>query len=414
MWLYGLQAPLAEEVRRTAGFTLKSATIPVALYLVFTDQENAKSPWHDRRVRLAANLAIDRQAINQASYLGLGRISSSFIPQALEFYWKPPLYPHDPKRARQLLAEAGYANGFDGGELTSEAFAGSGIGEPVINDLGAVGIRLKLRLLERAAFLKQHSEKTLKHVVLAGSGAPGNAATRLEQYAVTGGLYAYGGYPEVDGLFKAQAVEVNPRVRRQILEKMQQIIHERVMFAPILEYAYFVSIGPRVEYYAVNAIPANPYTAPYEDLRSQSADRSPLTGDRSMTKRERVMAALGGKPVDRVPLAFWLHNFATENSAEGLAVETLRLAQTFDWDYLKPQSRAQCFAEMWGLTYQPSGEQAVQWTVTHRRSPTPTASDTSPPPIRARARSVSSSRPSASSAGRWAPTRPSSGRSSRR
>ena len=49
-----------------------------------------------------------------------------------------------------------------------------------------------------------------------------------------------------------------------------------------------------------------------------------------MTKRERVMAALGGKPVDRVPLAFWLHNFATENTAEGLAVETLRLAQTFD------------------------------------------------------------------------------------
>ena len=48
---------------------------------------------------------------------------------------------------------------------------------------------------------------------------------------------------------------------------MQQIIHERVMFAPILEYAYLVSLGPRVEYDAVNAIPANPYTAPYEDLR---------------------------------------------------------------------------------------------------------------------------------------------------
>ena len=84
-----------------------------------------------------------------------------------------------------------------------------------------------------------------------------------------------------------------------------------------------------------------------------------------MTKRERVMAALGGKPVDRVPLAFWLHNFSTENTAEGLANETLRLAKTFDWDYLKPQSRAQCFAEMWGLRYQPSGERAVQWTVTH-------------------------------------------------
>ncbi len=84
-----------------------------------------------------------------------------------------------------------------------------------------------------------------------------------------------------------------------------------------------------------------------------------------MTKRERVTAALHGKPVDRVPLAFWLHNFATENTAEGLTAETLRLARTFDWDYLKPQSRAQCFAEMWGLRYRPSGGQAAPYTVIH-------------------------------------------------
>mgnify|MGYP001385350572 CR=1 FL=1 len=82
------------------------------------------------------------------------------------------------------------------------------------------------------------------------------------------------------------------------------------------------------------------------------------------TKRERVLAALRGEPVDRVPIAFWLHNFAAENSAEGLAGETLRLAKTFDWDYLKPQSRAQCFAEMWGLEYTASRERAVPFTVT--------------------------------------------------
>jgi uroporphyrinogen decarboxylase len=83
-----------------------------------------------------------------------------------------------------------------------------------------------------------------------------------------------------------------------------------------------------------------------------------------MTKRERVLAALRGEPVDRVPLAFWLHNFATENSAKGLAAETLRLHHRFDWDFLKPQSRAQCFAEMWGLAYTPSTERALQYTVT--------------------------------------------------
>src|SRR3989475_9487168 len=92
-----------------------------------------------------------------------------------------------------------------------------------------------------------------------------------------------------------------------------------------------------------------------------------------MTKRERVMAAVRGAPVDRVPVSLWLHNFATENSAETLAAETLRLARRFEWDFLKPQSRAQCFAEMWGLRYAPSRERATPYTVT--RAPLATAAD---------------------------------------
>jgi peptide/nickel transport system substrate-binding protein len=264
---YGIAGTLAEEVRRTPGLTLKAAKIPVTNWMVFADQADPKSPWHDRRVRLAANLSVNRVAINNAGYLGLGTVSSSFIPHSMEYFWQPPLYPYDQKRARALLAEAGYPNGFDAGDLSGETFSGSGIGEPVVNDLNAVGIRVRLRLLERATYLKQWGDKTLKNIILAGSGAPGNAATRLEQYAVTGGLYAYGSYPEVDGLYNAQANETNPRARRQILVKMQQIIHERVMFGPVLEYAYLVAVGPRVAVDSVNALPDNPYTAPYEDLR---------------------------------------------------------------------------------------------------------------------------------------------------
>lgn len=92
-----------------------------------------------------------------------------------------------------------------------------------------------------------------------------------------------------------------------------------------------------------------------------------------MTKRERVMAAVRGAPVDRVPVSLWLHNFATENSAETFAEETARLARRFDWDFLKPQSRAQCFAEMWGLRYTPSRERATPYTVA--RAPLATAED---------------------------------------
>jgi uroporphyrinogen decarboxylase len=83
-----------------------------------------------------------------------------------------------------------------------------------------------------------------------------------------------------------------------------------------------------------------------------------------MTNRDRVLAALRGDAVDRVPLSFWMHHFAAENTVKDFVAESLRLAREFGWDYLKPQSRAQCFAEAWGLQYRASGERAVAYTRT--------------------------------------------------
>ncbi|MEQ1773472.1 MAG: uroporphyrinogen decarboxylase family protein [Burkholderiales bacterium] len=81
-----------------------------------------------------------------------------------------------------------------------------------------------------------------------------------------------------------------------------------------------------------------------------------------MNKRARVLAAIRGEPVDRVPVSFWLHNYASEYSAQALTDETVRLYQAFDWDFLKPQSRASCFAEMWGGQIESSTQQTVKPT----------------------------------------------------
>src|SRR5918997_367253 len=81
-----------------------------------------------------------------------------------------------------------------------------------------------------------------------------------------------------------------------------------------------------------------------------------------MTRRERVMAALRGDPVARPPFSFWAHNFAKENSARDLADETVRIADEFDFDFLKPQSRAQGFEEAWGVVYRASGERTTRPT----------------------------------------------------
>ncbi|MGH2457796.1 MAG: uroporphyrinogen decarboxylase family protein [Chloroflexota bacterium] len=83
-----------------------------------------------------------------------------------------------------------------------------------------------------------------------------------------------------------------------------------------------------------------------------------------MTKRERVLAAVAGQEVDRVPVSFWVHNFARENSAEDLADETGRFARAYDLDYIKVQSRASYFAEGWGNRYARSTVPTVGPTLT--------------------------------------------------
>lgn len=83
----------------------------------------------------------------------------------------------------------------------------------------------------------------------------------------------------------------------------------------------------------------------------------------TMTRRERVLAALDGSEVDRVPIGFWVHNFARENTAADLAEETARFVATYDWDFAKVQSRASYFAEGWGNQYVFSSEPTVAPTL---------------------------------------------------
>src|SRR5438105_3477047 len=99
---------------------LRLATVipPATWWMEYTEQWNPKSPWSDRRVRLAANLAVDKQGLNEAERLGFSRLTGSIIPANMESALRLEPYPYDPRQAKRLLAEAGYPNGFDAGDLT--------------------------------------------------------------------------------------------------------------------------------------------------------------------------------------------------------------------------------------------------------------------------------------------------------
>ena len=262
---YSIRGELAEELQKTAGLTLKPAVIQSPFWLYFPDQWDPKSPWHDRRVRQAASLAIDRPSINQALTLGYSRLSGSIIPTSFEYYWQPPAPVYDRARAAKLLAEAGYPNGFDAGEYYCDV-SYANLGEAVVNSLQTVGIRAKLRPLERVAFFSGYSDKKYRNIIQASSGAFGNAATRLEQFVATGGAYSYGGYPDTDGLMQEQAADADPKRREATLRRIQQLVHEKVMYAPIWELAFLNGVGPRVRESGLGLIAGHAYSAPYEDV----------------------------------------------------------------------------------------------------------------------------------------------------
>lgn len=267
---YSIRGELADEVQHTPGLTLKPTVISAPYHLYFPEQWDLQSPWHDQRVREAASVAIDRAAINQALTLGYSPITGSAFPKDFEFYWQPPPPIYDPEKAKELLAKAGYPNGFDAGFYNCD-IAYTNIGEAVLNDLGSVGIRAKLQLLERAAFYKSFSEKKLKNIVQSGFATVGNVATRLEFFVVKGGAYAYGSYPDIDALYEQQAVELDRNTRQEILTKIQQLVLEKAIFAPIFQLAFINAVGPRINESGFGLIRAFAYTAPYEDLTLKGA-----------------------------------------------------------------------------------------------------------------------------------------------
>lgn len=262
---YGIFGSLAEEVRNDPNLKLEVVQGQATQWLAIIDQYDPKSPWADVRVRLAANHAVNWSAINDAENLGYANLIGGIIPKKFVYSLPFEPYGYDPKKARQLLKDAGYANGFDAGECSTDTPYASVI-EGVVNDLSVVGIRAKVRPMERAAMQTAQKEKTVKGLTRMGSGAFGNAATRIEAFMYSGGAQSFLRDAEIDAWYTQQVTERDSKKREALLHKIQQKAHDEARFIPIWENAFLCVSGPRV---AVSGLHGESfaYSAPYEDVR---------------------------------------------------------------------------------------------------------------------------------------------------
>ena len=114
------------------------------------EQYDAKSPWADKRVRLAANHAVNRQAINEAETLGHSVLTGSIVPRAFEYALPLEPYAYDPQKAKQLLQRGWVPQWLRYGECSVDPVY-TGVVEAIVNDLTSGRHAGKVRPMERAA-----------------------------------------------------------------------------------------------------------------------------------------------------------------------------------------------------------------------------------------------------------------------
>ncbi len=239
-----------------SGIRIVSWRAPLVLTFAFwTERED--SPFRDVRVRQALNYAVDKQAIAE---LVLGDPSAAASqpasPAALGFDPSIEPYPYDPARARALLAEAGYPDGLD---LVTEIAINAIPGDAVIYgaaaaDLARVGVRLELRSLPVATWLKKFLTQGYRAPIfgLALAALPRGDALNAVRVVTCGKIPApaYTCIRSLDPLLAAADEEGDPARREALLKALMRKAHDEAVSLFLINSIDFTAAAPRVSGYA--------------------------------------------------------------------------------------------------------------------------------------------------------------------
>jgi peptide/nickel transport system substrate-binding protein len=203
-----------------------------------------RNPFKDKRVRQAVYQAIDIEAIRaktmRGSALPTGGITPSIAASNPEAERR---LPYDPARARQLLAEAGYAAGFEVGlDCPNNRYINDEeICVAVVGMLARIGIQVKLNTLPRATYFPKLEKLETSFYMLGWGGAITDAQTTLSPVlrsfdkASGQGSFNYGRYvnAKLDALIDAAAVEMNPDKRRELIRQALAVHNDNVYHVPL-------------------------------------------------------------------------------------------------------------------------------------------------------------------------------------
>jgi peptide/nickel transport system substrate-binding protein len=190
---------------------------------VILSTNNSRKPFTDVRIRRAMAYAIDRNALIKGAMSGFGVPIGSHMDPGNPYYIDlTSVYPYDPQKAKQLLNEAGYPNGFEASLKLPERYAyARRTGEVVADMLSQVGIKLKIELIEWGQWIDRVFKNADYDLTVIGHAEPFD----ISIYANPKYYFRYDS-PKFQETLKKAEMEPNPKIQRELYIACQKIITE--------------------------------------------------------------------------------------------------------------------------------------------------------------------------------------------
>ncbi len=233
-------------------FTILEDTMNLvqAVYL-----NNAVEPFNNVKVRQAISYAIDRQMIMDVVFDGHGAAIGSNIYPKLERYFMPELvdyYTCDPAKAKQLLAEAGYGDGFDMTITVSSNYQPHmDTAEVVVQQLAAIGVRAKVQPVDATTWYSEAYTNRQFQSTITGLDAKNiTARAMLERFVSDNGKnFMNYNNPEYDALYAAARSATDEASQTEAYKAMERMLTEDAANLYIQDLADFVAVRPDLQGY---------------------------------------------------------------------------------------------------------------------------------------------------------------------
>jgi len=271
---YGISGELVARIQSNPKLML-APVLSGNWWIEFPGFQDPNNPFHDKRVRQAVSLAVDREAINQAECAGLGRVDGNWINDDVEYAIDWPQWEHNVAKAKQLMAAAGHPNGFKVDWLTPAPPYYSR-GERIVSQLQAIGIQSKLQVMERGVYNKRRQggmkEWPGLNILFVGARIGASWANWYEADFQCGGYLSADRIcvKELDAKFDKYLASDKPPERKALAEEIQREILENYYYVPVFRHAFMNVIGPRIKaakWQDIFPTITTGYAYPWEDIQ---------------------------------------------------------------------------------------------------------------------------------------------------